>query len=109
MAANLAHHLTAVDSESGIDLAAEVNRPLSHAEQSDVCAFCYGTGMEVVPGKGARRCRCRTEDRMTKLMEAAHIPRRYSGCILLVFSAAFSPDGKRVMTASRDGTTSKHA
>ena len=36
--------------------------------------------MEVVPGKGARRCRCRTEERQTKLLAAAHLPRRYESC-----------------------------
>ena len=35
-----------------------------------VCSFCYGTGMEVVAGKGARRCRCRTRDVQAKLLEA---------------------------------------
>ena len=33
--------------------------------------------MEVVAGKGARRCRCRAEDRRAKLLEAARIPHRY--------------------------------
>src|SRR5829696_8808878 len=41
------------------------------------CPFCFGTGMEVVAGKGARRCHCRTEGRRAKLFEAAHIPLRY--------------------------------
>jgi DNA replication protein DnaC len=36
--------------------------------------------MEVVAGKGARRCRCRTEEQKTKLLAAAHIPRRYERC-----------------------------
>jgi DNA replication protein DnaC len=45
-----------------------------------VCSFCFGSGMEVVPSKGARRCRCRTHDARTKLLEAAHIPRRYEEC-----------------------------
>lgn len=49
---------------------------------ANVCSFCYGTGMEVVPGKGARRCRCRDKDRQVKLFEAAHIPRRYEQCSL---------------------------
>src|SRR5215216_3021681 len=49
-------------------------------DSSEVCAFCYGTGMEVVPGKGARRCRCRTEERQAKLFAAAHLPRRYEQC-----------------------------
>jgi DNA replication protein DnaC len=47
-----------------------------------VCSFCFGTGMEVVPGKGARRCRCRTQDARAKLLEAARIPRRYEECSL---------------------------
>ena len=54
----------------------------SAAGESVVCSFCFGTGMEVVPGKGARRCRCRAEDARKKLLEAARIPRRYEGCSL---------------------------
>lgn len=46
------------------------------------CSSCFGTGMEVVTGKGARRCRCRTHDAQTKLLETARIPRRYSECSL---------------------------
>jgi DNA replication protein DnaC len=38
--------------------------------------------MEVVMGKGARRCKCRTGDAQTKLLEAARIPRRYGECSL---------------------------
>src|SRR5207253_8681233 len=52
------------------------------AGTSNVCLFCYGTGMEVVPGKGARRCRCKTEDLRAHLREAARIPRRYEQCSL---------------------------
>jgi DNA replication protein DnaC len=47
-----------------------------------VCPFCFGTGMEVMPGKGARRCRCRTQDVRSRLLETARIPRRYEGCLL---------------------------
>jgi len=36
--------------------------------------------MEVVAGKGARRCRCRTEGQQAKLIESARIPRRYERC-----------------------------
>jgi DNA replication protein DnaC len=46
------------------------------------CAYCYGSGMEVVAGKGARRCRCREQNGRTKLQENARIPRRYDGCSL---------------------------
>src|SRR2546421_1553870 len=50
--------------------------------EPSVCQFCFGSGMEVVPGKGARRCRCRTANNQTKLLEAARIPRRYNECSL---------------------------
>ncbi|MGI9105468.1 MAG: ATP-binding protein [Pyrinomonadaceae bacterium] len=44
------------------------------------CSSCFGSGMEVVPGKGAKRCRCRTQDSIMKLLVAARIPRRYEHC-----------------------------
>ncbi|HEY0385613.1 MAG TPA: ATP-binding protein [Pyrinomonadaceae bacterium] len=50
--------------------------------QPTVCALCYGSGMEVIPGKGAKRCRCKTENSRAKLLEAARIPRRYEQCSL---------------------------
>lgn len=52
------------------------------------CSLCYGTGMEVVAGKGARRCCCRTQGAQTKLLEAALIPRRYSECSLANYHLA---------------------
>lgn len=50
--------------------------------QAGVCSLCLGTGMEIVPGKGARRCQCRTQGYRTKLLDAARIPRRYGACSL---------------------------
>ncbi|HEV3467976.1 MAG TPA: ATP-binding protein [Pyrinomonadaceae bacterium] len=47
------------------------------AEAPEVCQRCFGTGLEVVPGRGARRCECRTQDTRGKLLEQARIPRRY--------------------------------
>jgi len=46
------------------------------------CVYCYGSGMEVVAGKGARRCGCREQGGRTKMQEGARIPRRYDGCSL---------------------------
>jgi DNA replication protein DnaC len=51
-------------------------------EQPSACAYCFGSGMEVVAGKGARRCRCRTQSSQSKLLEAARIPRRYDKCTI---------------------------
>lgn len=52
------------------------------SNEPSVCPRCFGTGYEVVPGKGARRCDCRTENNRTKLIEEARIPRRYDSCSL---------------------------
>ena len=46
------------------------------------CVYCYGAGMEVVAGKGARPCRCREQSGRTKMTERVRIPRRYDGCSL---------------------------
>lgn len=53
-----------------------------------VCSFCFGSGMEVVQGKGARRCLCRTRDVRTELLNAARIPRRYEECSLANYQPA---------------------
>jgi hypothetical protein len=58
------------------------------AEQAGACEFCYGSGMEVVAGKGARRCRCRSQNHQTKLIEAARIPRRYDACTMQTYYPA---------------------
>ena len=53
-----------------------------------LCPHCYGSGMEVVPGKGARRCECRKRDDSAKLLESARIPRRYRECSLSSYHPA---------------------
>jgi DNA replication protein DnaC len=74
------HPLFAVPDAAPEEVPAQ-GEPLA-TEQSDVCQYCFGSGMEVVAGKGARRCRCRTAHNQDKLLEAARIPRRYSECSL---------------------------
>jgi DNA replication protein DnaC len=54
------------------------NAPAAPAPAS--CPHCFGSGMEVVAGRGAKRCRCREENPQSKLLEAARIPRRYAHC-----------------------------
>ena len=60
--------------------------PFESARTADAapaaCPRCYGTGMEVVPGKGARRCHCREQNSSARLVQAARIPRRYDACSL---------------------------
>jgi DNA replication protein DnaC len=52
-----------------------------------VCERCNGTGVEVVPGKGARPCDCRAQDSRRLFLDAARIPRRYAKCTLENFKA----------------------
>lgn len=51
-----------------------------HGRARPVCTLCFGTGMEVLSGKGARKCVCRRSDLRNKLFEAAKIPKRYEAC-----------------------------
>ncbi len=53
-----------------------------------VCPCCYGTGMEVIPGKGARRCECRKMGDRAKLFQQARIPCRYERCSLANYHPA---------------------
>ena len=52
------------------------------AAEPSTCPACFGTGMEVVAGKGARRCGCRAHDTRAKLLAAARVPARYRECSL---------------------------
>ncbi len=78
------HPLFAVP-EAAPEESAGDERSKTAAEQPLTCQFCFGTGMEVVPGKGARRCRCRMPDQRARLLEAARIPRRYDQCSLQTY------------------------
>jgi len=44
------------------------------------CQLCLGTGIEVVRGKGARPCSCRTQGVHSNLLARVKLPRRYSDC-----------------------------
>lgn len=75
-----ARRLAVAPEPEGLNLST-VGTPPATAEPVS-CPLCFGIGMEVVAGKGARRCRCRARDAQEKLLEAACIPRRYAGCSL---------------------------
>lgn len=54
------------------------------------CDRCFGAGIEVVPGKGARRCACRGVNFRRKLFEGARIPKRHEACSFDSFQTAKS-------------------
>ncbi len=71
------HNLKAVpDVRSVFDYDAISETP----ETSDVCPLCFGSGMEVVPGKGARPCNCRKQTAHSTQLDKVRLPKRYVDC-----------------------------
>jgi DNA replication protein DnaC len=69
------------------------DRASAARNEHQVCKLCFGTGLEVVPGKGARRCECRKQSPKEKLLEAARIPPRYADCTLQNYRAeTYAPE-----------------
>ena len=52
----------------------------SSGTEIDACQKCFGSGMEIIPGKGARRCYCQKTIGTVDPFEKVRVPRRYSGC-----------------------------
>lgn len=52
------------------------------APEAQICPKCFGAGIEVVAGKGARTCVCRQRKRRTNMFAAARVPPRYETCTL---------------------------
>ena len=50
------------------------------SDEPEVCSLCYGSGMEIVAGKGARPCKCRKQKSHSNLIEKVRIPKRYTDC-----------------------------
>jgi DNA replication protein DnaC len=57
-------------------------RVVRQRHEDTVCDRCFGTGMEVVSGKGAHRCACRLSDLRRRHFERARVPRRHEECSL---------------------------
>ncbi len=59
---------------------------------SEVCSICGGSGLRVVQENGrqfAQDCVCRAERRGERMLERAHIPRRYEHCTLENYELQF--------------------
>lgn len=77
--------------KSSGDSAAALADPATNVTQEIAdgeCPHCFGTGMEVIPGEGARRCRCQTSDQRDRLFQSARIPPRYQHCTIQGYEAA---------------------
>src|SRR2546430_5960319 len=62
----------------------------SRVIDNTTCARCFGTGLEMVPGEGARRCDCQMSDHRERLFQSARIPARYQHCTLANYDAGNS-------------------
>lgn len=62
------------------------NRP-GNQDETEVCSVCFGSGIELVPGKGARPCQCRRPEAHSQLLDKVKIPKRYAACDFPVFEA----------------------
>ena len=78
--------------ESEMQAPREVQRGYSRGvrqnQKEPTCERCFGTGMELVSGKGARRCACRLSDLRRRLFEQARVPRRHEECSLSNYQPA---------------------
>ena len=64
--------------------------PPRQTPDDSACPRCFGTGIEVVPGEGARRCDCKVSDNRERLFRQARIPPRYQHCTLANYDAGTS-------------------
>ena len=66
------------------------DEPPRQPGEDSACPRCFGTGIEVVPGEGARRCDCKITDNRERLFRQARIPPRYQHCTLANYDAGTS-------------------
>ena len=53
--------------------------PVASEYDLNECPKCFGTGMEVVPDKGARICSCRKQRSKDLQFQGVRLPKRYDG------------------------------
>jgi DNA replication protein DnaC len=101
MLSNSASHAAVIAGGDEITLALESTNSEIDASDVSVCPRCFGTGTEIVPGKGARICVCRQQDPRRTLFEAARIPPRYVNCTLDNFK--FEPNSSQYVALQYAG------
>lgn len=78
--------------------------PPSYAGSEEVCDKCFGSGMEIVPGKGAQSCECRRRNAHSLRLDNARIPNRYLKCHFNTFDPRSNESQKRALRIARDFT-----
>lgn len=80
--------------------------PKFETTEDGVCQKCFGSGLEVVAGKGARTCECRTRDAHSIRLAKARIPRRYERCHFNTYDHRLTESQKRALRLAGDFTQS---
>lgn len=70
-------------------------------DSEGVCQICFGSGMEIVPGKGARPCSCRHQSTQGGILDKAKLPRRYAACHFNSFSPSDPSQVKALRLATQ--------
>lgn len=70
----------------------------------EVCQKCFGSGMEVVPGMGARICECRRRDAHSLRLAKARIPKRYEKCHFNTYDRKLTDSQKKALRLAGDFT-----
>ncbi|HVF31108.1 MAG TPA: ATP-binding protein, partial [Pyrinomonadaceae bacterium] len=66
----------------------------------ETCPICFGSGMEIVAGKGARVCSCRTQQ-STANFDKAKLPKRYTPCHFNSYKASDPTQVKALRLATQ--------
>lgn len=81
--------MTRRPTESAVKLVSVPSEPAATKPVADkvtldeeICQKCFGSGMEIVEGKGARLCECQRQENQINPFERVRVPRRYLGCHL---------------------------
>jgi len=94
------HKLRAVRPETPIP----VEAPHPFESLQEACERCFGSGLEVIPGKGAQMCECRRRNSHSLRLENARIPRRYEKCHFNTFDPRSNESQKTALRIARDFT-----
>lgn len=92
------HKLTAVPD---VRTEFEIDDANGRDSETKICSICFGSGLEVVAGKGARPCECRRKEAHSGLLEKARLPSRYAACHFHNYKPANQSQERAYYDASR--------